>query len=162
MSAFQRSTMAQSCLSACEIERIHIFEDGSSPLGAETARGGNTISEKREEQVLCEHTPFAAFPFSSSWADVSESMVKENLGQSLGNRGHIYRAEMSPFRKSSDSPGQYRPYRAQSCLRVNHCRQDIPAIFVRFFTRLLCLPSGFFPARASISGILLRSFPAPP
>ena len=45
MSAFQRSTIAPSCLSACVIERIHIFEEGSSPLAARVATGGNTILE---------------------------------------------------------------------------------------------------------------------
>jgi hypothetical protein len=31
MSSFQRSTIAASCLSACEIQRAHIFEEGLSP-----------------------------------------------------------------------------------------------------------------------------------
>lgn len=42
MSAFQRSTIAPSCLSACAIERIHIFDEGSSPLAGKLATGGNS------------------------------------------------------------------------------------------------------------------------
>jgi hypothetical protein len=43
MSSFQRSTISASCLSACEIERIHIFVEGSSTGGV--ARGRNTMLE---------------------------------------------------------------------------------------------------------------------
>ena len=46
MSAFQRSTIALSCLSACVIERIHIFEEGSSPLVVRMATDGNTMLER--------------------------------------------------------------------------------------------------------------------
>ena len=53
MSAFQRSTIAMSCLSACAIERIHIFEEGSSPLVARIAAGENTILEAEARRRMC-------------------------------------------------------------------------------------------------------------
>lgn len=47
MSAFHPSAIATSYLSASEIERGHIFVDGSSLAGLDGA--GNKISEEREE-----------------------------------------------------------------------------------------------------------------
>jgi hypothetical protein len=48
MSSFQRSTIAASCLSACEIQRAHIFEEGLSlPPGASGAKvDGDVMLEK--------------------------------------------------------------------------------------------------------------------
>jgi hypothetical protein len=48
MSAFNSSAIAASYLSACEIERSHIFVEGSTLAGLDGA--GNMISEKREEK----------------------------------------------------------------------------------------------------------------
>ena len=48
MSSFQRSTISESCLSACEMERTHIFVEGSSPGPGGTAKGRNSML-KREE-----------------------------------------------------------------------------------------------------------------
>lgn len=82
MSAFQRSTIALSCLSACVIERIHIFEERSSPLVARTARRKYDFREETL-QVVCEYAPSATFPLSSSLRvpDFSESIVTEELRQ---------------------------------------------------------------------------------
>jgi hypothetical protein len=43
MSSFQRSTISASCLSACEMERIHIFAERSS--AGRVTRGRNTVLE---------------------------------------------------------------------------------------------------------------------
>ena len=60
MSAFNSSAIAASNLSACEIERSHIFVEGSTLAGLD--RAGNNTSEREEKlQFSCEHT-FRFFP----------------------------------------------------------------------------------------------------
>ena len=49
MSAFHPSAIAVSYLSACDIERIHIFVEGSLLAGLDGAC--NTISEKRRHYI---------------------------------------------------------------------------------------------------------------
>jgi hypothetical protein len=51
MSAFHPSAIAESYLSACEIERSHIFVEGSSLAGLDASGASNTVSEKREETL---------------------------------------------------------------------------------------------------------------
>lgn len=55
MSAFHRSTMPLSCLSACEIERIHIFEEGSSPTAAMIARAGKWEFREGDSRYVNTH-----------------------------------------------------------------------------------------------------------